>query len=361
MSRFYQIIVGAETAAPAGAISSGPSTNNGGGPIASGASNLAGATWTNLVNGQADLGAQMIELDVHAFEFDAPTSQSYVRIWGPTKQQISQASLFNGAPIQVFGGMQKGLPLATAAANGQAGLLISGQIFQAFGNWQGLTQTLDFVITSDGGATQSKPANLSFLWLKGQPLSLVIQQTLKIAYPGYQVNINIDPNLILTQTVAGTYDTIQRFATFVKGVSQNILGPSYAGVSITLADGEFNVYDGSGDTFVQAPKQILIQDLIGQPTWLGPNQVSFSTVMRADLSGGDGITFPAFAGYEAVTTPQSGSNARAANTFSGTWQIQYIRHVGNSRAPDAQSWISTFQAISKQASPAAISVADSSA
>ena len=346
MSRYYNIVVGAETATPVGA---------------SAASNNAGATWTNLVNGQVDLGAQTVEFDIHLYEFDAPVSQAYIKIWGPSKQQISQASDFNGAPIKVYGGMQNGLPLATAAAsNGQAGLLLSGQIFQAFGNWQGINQTLDFVVTTDGGATQSQPANLSFLWLKGQQLSQVIEQTLQLAYPKLQVSVNISSSLVLTQTEAGVYQTLQQFASYVNGVSQNIIGGDYSGVKMTLANGVINVYDSSGTLFVTPPKQILAQDMMGQATWLDVATVQFNTVMRADLAVGSQIMFPPLAGITAVTTPQSGSNARTQNTFSGSWKISYMRHVGNSRAPDAQSWISTFQAVTNTSPPASLSVANSS-
>ena len=338
-------MVGAETQAPVG--QSGPSNN-------------LGATWTNLVNGQADLGAQTVEWDIHTYTFDAPVSQAYIKIWGPSKQQISQASDFNGAPIKVYGGMQKGLPLANGQANGQAGLLLSGQIFQAFGNWQGINQTLDFVVTTDGGATQSNPARLSFLWLKGQQLQQVIEQTLKTAYPALSVSVNIDPNLVLNQTESGVYQTLQQFASYVQGISQDIIGGDYSGVKMTLANNEINVYD-SNTVFVGGPTQIAIQDMIGQPTWLDTATVQFNTVMRADLKMGSQVKFPQISGLQAVTTPQSGSNARIANTFNGSWQINYMRHVGNSRAPDAQSWISTFQAITNTAPAASLSVANASA
>jgi hypothetical protein len=339
-------VVGAETATPAGAA--GPSNN-------------AGASWTNLVNGRADLGAQTVEWDIHVYQFNAPISQAYVKIWGPTKQQISQASDFNGASIKVYGGMQAGLPLATAEANGQAGLLLSGQIYQAFGNWQGINQTLEFVVTSDGGATQSAPAPLSFLWLKGQQLSQVIKQTLMLAYPAMpEPSVSISPNLVLSQTEAGVYQTLQQFAAYVNGISRDILGSDYSGIQITNVDGVITVYDETILTVV-GPKQILEQDLIGQPTWLDAYTISFSTVMRADLKGNSTIKLPALSGLQAVTSANSQSNARAANTFSGTWTVQYLRHIGNSRAPDAQSWITTVQAVSNTASPAALASTGSSA
>ena len=345
MSRYYRIVVGPETANPTGAAA--PSNN-------------AGAIWTNLVNSKADLGAQRVEFDIHAYTFDAPVSQAFVKIWGPSKQQISQAMDFNGAPIKVYAGMQPGLPLASAAVNGgQAGLLLSGQIFQAFGNWQGINQSLDFVVTTDGGATQSNPANLAFLWLKGQRLSQVIEQTLRLAYPSLQVSVNIDPNLVLTQTEAGVYQTIQQFASYVNGISQNIIGGDYSGVKMTLSDDTISVFD-SNTTFVTAPKNILVQDMVGQTTWLDVATIQFNTVLRADLKVGSQIKLPPLSGLQAVTTTQSNSQARSRLTFDGTWTITYMRHVGDSRAPDARSWISTFQAVTNTVPASSLSVANSS-
>ena len=234
MSRYYKIVVGPETAVAQGAVAGTVPSKN------------AGATWTNLVQGKADLGAQMVEFDIPLISFDAPMGQAYVCIWGPSKAQISQASDFNGAPISIYAGMQNGLPLATADAP-QSGLLLKGQIYQAFANWQGITQTLNFVVIVDGGFTQSAPGNLTFTWKQGQKLGNVVSQTLRTAYQqqGYKVNVAISDNLVLTQDEAGTYSTIQQFATYVKGVSQDILGGNYAGVQITLHDDTFNVFDGT--------------------------------------------------------------------------------------------------------------------
>lgn len=328
MSRYYKIVVGPETEVPPGGAALTASQN-------------AGATWTNLVNGKCDLGAQTMEIDAWVYSFDAPVSQAYVSIWGPSRAQISQASDFNGAHIDVYAGMQKGLPLATSQAS-QAGLILSGQIFQAFGNWQGINQTLNFVVTTDGGATQEKPANLQFSWAPGEQLAAVIDRTLAVAYPKYRRNINISPNLVLPGAEQGVYPTIQQFASYIKGVSLDILGGNYRGVSITLANGVFQVFDGTAPYGQATP--ITVQDLVGSPTWLNPFLISFSTVLRADLTVGSLVTFPPIAAAISVTTPQSQSNARTKNTFTGNWVISNMRHVGNSRAPEAQSWITIFQA-----------------
>lgn len=346
MSRFYKIVVGPETAVPIGATT---------------ASQNAGATWTNLVNGKADLGAQTVEFDIPAATFDAPAGQAFVRIWGPSKAQISQASDFNGAPISIYGGMQAGLPLATAAAP-QSGILLRGQIFQAFANWQGITQTLDFVVIVDGGFTQSDPGNFAFMWNKGQRLGDVINQVLRTAFQGkgYAIDIKVSDSLVLAHDESGVYSTLQQFSTYVKGVSQDIMGGDYPGVSIILNDNTLSAFDGT-----VAPSQpattIYQQDFIGQVTWLDAFTIQFNTVLRSDLQVGSVIKLPELAGAQAVTSVNSQSNARAKNTFQGTWTVSYMRHVGNSRAPDAQSWVSTFQAYSNQAPPDLTSVGNTSA
>lgn len=346
MSRYYQILVGPETTVQTGLSS---------------ASSNVGATWTNQIpakNGtrvKADLGAQQIEFLLPVSSFDEPAGQGWLRIWGPTKDQISQASDFNNAPIQIFGGMQPGLPLASSAVlDGQAGLLCAGQIYQSFGNWQGLTQTLEFMITADLGATQSEPANIQFLWKKGQPLGPVLRSCLQSAFPSIPVTVSIDSRLVVSQDEAVVFDTLQQLGLYITKVSQNILkttatGTPYQGVKI------FRNGDGiaATDNSEVAANPIIIkaQDIIGQPTWLGANTIQFNTVLRADLTISSVVTLPLIAGLQAVTNANSASNARIKNAFDGTWIINTIQHVGNSREPSAQSWISNFTAVSTQASP----------
>ena len=327
MSRYYKIVVGES-----------PSSAN------------KGFTWTNQIFGQADLGAQKVEFDIWQSGEDEPVGAGYVKIWGPEKQQMLQSSDFNGAPIQVFVGMQPGLPFATAAFNGgQQGLVSSGIIFQAFGNWQGVNQTLDFVIVPTSGDTQSNPANMSFMWKKVQPLSEAINSVLTIAYPTFESpKINIDPNLVLSQDEPFQYSTMTQFASYLRGISKDIVGGDYNGVVIAQEGSQWIVFDGTQPTENPAIP-IKAQDLIGQPTWLTPSTVNFTTVMRADLRIGSAITFPPTAALNAITTAQSQSFVRDKNAFAGTWQVSKIRHVGNSRDPNATSWVTVIDAYSNTA------------
>jgi len=333
MSRYYKIAVG---------------------PTASGSTN--GFTWTNCLDDKAVLGAQTVELDIWQTAANEPASNSYIKIWGPFKQQLFQAKDFNGAPIQIFIGMQNGLPLASASVtDGQQGLAVTGQIFQAFGNWQGTNQTLDFIIIAAGG-TQSDPANISFNLPKGHSLSNAIDSVLRIAFPTFLApEIRINPDLVLSQDEPFTYQTLTQFSDFINGISQDIIGGNYQGVYMVPKNNQIIVFDGTQETGIPA-KKIKSQDMIGQITWLGPSVVQFTTIMRADISVGNIVQFPEVAGLTAITNVTSYSNLRSATTFQGNWQIKAVRHVGNSRLPGAQSWVSTFQAVSNTANPDQISV-----
>ena len=45
-----------------------------------------------------------------------------------------------------------------------------------------------------------------------------------------------------------------------------------------------------------------------------------------------------------MATAAAASPFRNTSVFQGTFQLEMVRHVGNFRQPDAQSWITTFNA-----------------
>src|SRR5579875_2215617 len=114
------------------------------GPLAATYTSLAG----NPALGVTLPGALNIELDVPVSPMSTPLAGSYLRVWGISLQEIAQWNDLQGKAIDVYAGMQKGLPLAKPQ---QAGLIFHGKIFQAFGNWQGTNQTLDLIINPDLG------------------------------------------------------------------------------------------------------------------------------------------------------------------------------------------------------------------
>jgi hypothetical protein len=245
--------------------------------------------------------------------------------------------------IQVFGGMQKGLPLANPK---QAGLLFQGYVFQAFGNWVGNEMTLDIVLSAF--PTKSTPSDkpitippdLTLNWKKGSNLTDALKQTLTMAYPNFKApTISISKDVVATEDVVGYHASVPELAQFVKARSAEIIGGDYPGVDIAVSQGSFSVYDGTSQT---APKQTEYQDMIGQPTWIGPATVQTKFVMRSDISVGDFIKFPKSPVISSAQSVSPFVNERL--TFQGSFFVQRVRHVGNSRQADASSWVSVVDA-----------------
>lgn len=292
------------------------------------------STYTSFVGGKTLVGALNVELDIPVAPFATPFGSASVTIWGVPLIEVSQANDLNGAAISVYGGMQAGLPLANPKQNG---LLVSGYVFQAYGNWIGTEQTLNLVISPV--ATTAVPPNLVLNWKKGTVLSSAISATLKAAYPTLKANVSISQNLVVTNDVTAPFGSLVELAQFIKARSAEIVGGNYRGVDVRLTEGAFYVYDGTSQT---APKALAFADMIGQPTWIDPATVQVKFVMRADLTVGSFVTFPK---TPVVTNPGTTSPLVDPRlTFQGSFMIVRVRHVGNYRQADAASWVTVVDA-----------------
>lgn len=312
---------------------------------------LGGASYTSFVNGQTLPAAWDIELDLPVIGQATPQGQGILRIWGISLQEIAQASNLNGKNIQVFGGMQAGLPLAKPQ---QSGLLVQGTIFQAFGNWIETDQTLDIVImpgisngsTPGGIGTLAAPKNIVLNWPAGQTLGVALQNALQVAFPGVTVNVSTSSNLVRANAELGFFPTLEQLAQFARMTSFDIIKTTgYAGVSIVFGpDNSISVTDASqSPSSGSSPKQIAFEDLIGQPTWIEAPTMQFKTVMRADLKVWDEIMMP-----PAITTNTASALSSLLNqqaSFQGSFQITNERHVGRFRQPTADSWVTVFEAV----------------
>lgn len=294
-------------------------------------------TYGSTVQGQTIANALHMEMDIPVSAFGAPGGGAYVRVWGISIGEIGQAASLTNKRIEVYGGMQKGLPLATAAfqAN-QAGLLTQGLIFPAFGNWIGTDMTLDLVIIPEQGRNDD-PRNLVINWKAGTPLATALRNTLTTAFPGYEVDINISDKLVLAHDETGYYRTLTQLAQWVEAVSIDIVGGTYAGVSITFDNRKIVVFDR---TTRSNPKQIAFTDLIGQPTWVNSNTIQLTTMVRADIKLKDEIRMPPSVVTNTAAAAWALVNQKAA--FEGVFQVADIRHTGQFRNPDASAWVTTI-------------------
>lgn len=308
----------------------------------------SGSTFTSFVNGQTDMGALNLEFDCPIYAYHQSQGKQWIRIWGIGLPMIGQAFNLNGANFSLSAGMKPGLPLATAAAP-QAGILLQGMVFQAFGNWEGVNQTLELVVNPSA----SDISNISWNWPANTPMGGAISTTLAQAFPTYTATVSVGAELVLPNTDPGIYTSLPAFASYLNQISLKVgqvaYGKPYPGVQITVAGNTIAVFDGKGLTAAKVVP-LAFQDLIGQPTWISATQISFKTVLRSDIAVGMEVTLPrGIAAPYALTsvaaaTPNAPVSSRTA--FQGTFVVTEVHHFANFRQPDAESWNTSFVGVS---------------
>jgi hypothetical protein len=294
-------------------------------------------------------GALNVVMDLPVSVLTSPLGGAAISIFGVGIPLLMQSANFNPSidgkrycNIEISGGMAKGLPLANPS---QYGVLLKSRIQQAYGNWQGTSQSLDLIMVQPIGSIES-PLNFSFYADFGDAFEDAIRITLKRAFPEATVNINIDPKLISPEHIYVQNFDFVTFAQFLKTRSKEIIGGStYPGITATYIDNVINVFDYSTPSLLE-PIQIKFTELIGQPTWIGSQTITFKTVMRSDIKVGGQIKMPEKSSQLGLilNTPNSYSQFRNSSAFQGTFFVQSVRHLGDFRQPDANSWVTVVQA-----------------
>jgi hypothetical protein len=267
------------------------------------------------------------------------------------------------------------LPLAKAA---KPDLLMRGTVWWANGNWEGVNTTLDLIVVPviglDPKLLKEETKNLVFSWDIGQQLSEAIRKALAPAYGkstenpnGYDIKIKISDQLVAQKSAitGSAYYNLSDFGRELNKITKADFpsikplngSPKYTGVEIKVFDRVITVYDGTeyvSEWTKDKPKVIAFQELIGQPGWKHATRLTFKTPMRGDLGVGDWIKLPQFLASPYVITSGGGTQptndsaglkepSKMATTFQGVFEIVSVRHVGQFRQADAQSWVTVFE------------------
>lgn len=314
------------------------------------ANNQTVRRWTSHPNGvqqPPDPGALNVEFDMFVADYapaDSPGA-SVITIQGVALQDLFQAQQLVGLNITLKGGMGKGLPLADPS---QSGVLLVGQIFQAFGNWVGTEMTLDLVVIGVNPFSIDLPGNFTFWWPAGTNISTNVATVLKQVYPKIPQNVKTQANIVFPNDEWGAYSTLRQFAKFVQGLTAGYAGvASYPGISIAVQGSEIFVYDGTQTTAQVAFK---FTDFVGQPTWIAAGQIQITTVLRADIQIGNTVTMPPnLQGNPGIATTAynlaSPQPPQYQSTFKGKFMVTGVRHVGNFRDPNGQNWVTIFNCV----------------
>jgi len=200
-----------------------------------------------------------------------------------------------------------------------------------------------------GGGTPGliRPLNLIHNLLPNMPMSDAIQQTLSKAFPKANLNINISPQLKLPYQDAGAYQNIPQYASYLKKISQSIMGSSnYHGIQISSHGNTLDVWDHPiGEGHIQ------FGDLIGQPTWIDFQRIHVKTILRSDIRVGMNIDIPQ--GILMQMGPDSimpfSSTQRSNISIPGTFIVEKVLHIGAFRNPDGNYWCTNIEASASQA------------
>lgn len=302
-----------------------------------------------------DPGALDISFDIPISNLAEPKGAFRVKIFGPALQMLGQASQLAGMHFTMSAGMAAGLPLANPV---QAGIIAVGTVFESYGNWEGINQTLDLFVIP--GAPQKKVvfgSPVSFQWLAGTSLDDAINAALAAAYPGFKIQTFIDANLTLANDEAGYYENLPQFASYIAGLTLKLGSDTYenySGVQICCYGDTIIVYDGTVTSAGpgKSPVVLAFQDLVGQPSWVTATKIQFNTVLRADIQPGNRVTFPKeiLAPY-ALTSPSAAApgNVTPVNNkiaFQGTFLVNDVHHFGSFRDPSGDAWVTAFKVTS---------------
>jgi hypothetical protein len=310
-------------------------------------------TWTSFPNGQFDPGALNVEFDLTVAPYATPVGGQTITIEGISIADLMQPQQFAprivngvqqpGMTFELKGGMGQGLPLANPA---QQGTLLKGQVWQSFGNWEGTEMSLDLVI-NPGGFDSSNPGNFVLNWQANQPLGAALQNCLAVAYPDIPLSINVSDQLVQSETEVHHCGTLEELSQYVQEVTNGqFLGATYPGVQIAMQGGVLSVFD---NTWQPPTVQLNFTDLVGQPTWVNVNLLQVKLVMRGDLQIGTIVKMPIGLSGQAGQVLTSGnslpSSSNYLTTFSGSFQVVEVRHIGNFRAGDGRAWATIINCV----------------
>ena len=327
---------------------------------------------SSVFGGRSDLGALNVSFDFQISPYSSPRGASIIEISGIDLKLISQAYDLNNRNIKISAGFKPGQPLATEASRYQSGPILIGKIFQAYGNWIGTNMTLNLVVVSGESppssvygppatasqtsvvpvtrpptGTLNAPINGVFEMPQGMFISEAIRNFLTTALPSFTIaSININPDFVRSYPIAGYYRTLTEFNEWLFRFSRSVVGrANYGGINIRIEQGnQIHVYDNSS-----SPRNIDIKffDLIGQPTWIEANRIQFKCPMRADLQVQYTVTLPV--GFYGVFPNQpTGPGimpSRSRSAQQGKYTVNELRHVGNFRQSDANSWVTVVTCI----------------
>lgn len=291
-----------------------------------------------------------IEFDALIAGYDVVNAGTLITIHGLPITMLNESVNLVGCHLSLYAGFTKGLPLETDLQ----GNIISGEIYNPYANWIGTHQTLNLIVNPEPVLNdKGQAAGITLDGKAGEKIGDILRRGLTSAYPEFDIDIRISSRLVATEKGKGHYDNFSQLATVMKSQSFSFINSlQYTGVRCVMANRRIQIFDNSVEG-VKEDGAIKIQpyDLIGQPTWISINTMSFKCPLRSDIHCGDIVELPqdiasSTWGLLAVNTESSLSAYRDRVNFSGKFLVLSVRHIGEYLNPNSSdAWVTVFEAI----------------
>ncbi|OOL19628.1 hypothetical protein AL01_01225 [Bombella intestini] len=283
--------------------------------------------------------------------FDASSGAANITIKGVDIATVKAAENLRGKTVSLYAGMGRGLPLSKPE---QSGEILLGTVMSSVGNWEGTDLSLTlyvlpYIVPPEQWGTPIAPGltptgqqpvdNLQFHCRWGEDLTMATKQALKAAATNYRIDFKI-PNAVrlASREYTGRYHSLKDLCVGIGRIWKESEGLDLA---ISIRSNSLVV---TTDDHTKKAAKVPFEELMGQPAWNGPTEISFTTAMRADICVGDLVELPNISEAGLIMAQNSAAifALRQHSLFAGTYVVRTISHLGQFRSPDGLQWASTF-------------------
>lgn len=313
-----------------------------------GAGYTSGSPTDRFDPGALDIQFQITETSLTTF--DTSAGGVAITIRGVDITTVNQASNLRGRTVSLQAGMGVGLPLSNPE---QTGEILRGTILSSVGNWADTELSLTLyvipyivprerwgvVIAPELTPTDTQPVdNLQLHCQQGADLLEATKVALRNAATNYTVTSQITGPVPCPREILGIYHSLKDLCVGIGRVWKETTGES---VFVSTRGQSFAITTSDN---TRTPVKIKFEELMGQPSWNGPVDVTFTTAMRGDICVGDLVELPNVSqgGLILAQGEVAIFATRNHSLFAGTYMVRIINHLGQFRSPDGLQWASTF-------------------
>ena len=284
--------------------------------------------------------------------FDTSSGAASITIRGIDIATVKAAENLRGKTVSLYAGMGRGLPLSKPE---QSGEILLGTVMSSVGNWEGTDLSLTlyvlpYIVPPEQWGTPIAPGltpteqqqpvdNLQFHCRWGEDLTIATKQALKAAATNYHVEFKI-PNAVrlASREYTGRYHSLKDLCIGIGRIWKESEGLDLA---ISIRSNSLVV---TTDDHTKKAAKVPFEELMGQPAWNGPAEISFTTALRADICVGDLVELANISEAGLIMAQNSAAifALRQHSLFAGTYVVRTISHLGQFRSPDGLQWASTF-------------------